>query len=235
MVLCSSTLTPMRARTSPRGWPATPSQRAGPGRGAGELRRAPAAADRGAGPRARSVGGAGCGRCSRRPPGRPRRSSPTRCCWRRTAGQTHQPRSGQPYHLHYVAAGAGLPARVRALTAAGLAHAIDDGAGHRLRVCGRRLRAAFVDTSRNGRRQFCSVRCANQVNVARHRLRHGRPQRGTSAGPDASPNQQTSPLVRLRETIPVRALVRSARRTRPARQPPRSPSHWITGSPGRSG
>ena len=80
--------------------------------------------------------------------------------------------SGQPFHLHYVAAGAGLPARVRALTAAGVAHAIDDGAGHRLRVCGRDgCGAAFVDTSRNGRRQFCSVRCANQVNVARHRLR----------------------------------------------------------------
>jgi predicted RNA-binding Zn ribbon-like protein len=79
---------------------------------------------------------------------------------------------GQPFHLHYVAADAGLPARVRALTAAGVAHAIDDGAGSRLRVCGRDdCGVAFVDTSRNGRRQFCSVRCANQVNVARHRLR----------------------------------------------------------------
>jgi predicted RNA-binding Zn ribbon-like protein len=79
---------------------------------------------------------------------------------------------GQPFHLHYVAADAGLPARVRALTAAGVAHAIDDGAGHRLRVCGRDgCGIAFVDTSRNGRRQFCGVRCANQVNVARHRLR----------------------------------------------------------------
>jgi predicted RNA-binding Zn ribbon-like protein len=80
--------------------------------------------------------------------------------------------SGQPYHLHYVAADAGLPARVRALTAAGVAHAIDDGAGHRLRVCGRDgCGTAFVDSSRNGRRQFCTVRCANQVNVARHRFR----------------------------------------------------------------
>jgi predicted RNA-binding Zn ribbon-like protein len=79
---------------------------------------------------------------------------------------------GQPFHLHYVAADAGLTARVRALTAAGVAHAIDDGAGHRLRVCNRDgCGIAFVDTSRNGRRHFCNVRCANQVNVARHRLR----------------------------------------------------------------
>ena len=79
---------------------------------------------------------------------------------------------GQPFHLHYVAERAGLPARVRALTAAGVAHAIDDGAGHRLRVCHRDgCGVAFVDTSRNGRRHFCSVRCANQVNVANHRLR----------------------------------------------------------------
>jgi predicted RNA-binding Zn ribbon-like protein len=33
---------------------------------------------------------------------------------------------------------------------------------------------AFTDSSRNGRRKFCSVRCANQVNVARHRGRQRR-------------------------------------------------------------
>ena len=46
------------------------------------------------------------------------------------------------------------------------------GAGERLRACGRAgCGVVFVDTSRNGRRRFCSVRCANQVNVANHRLR----------------------------------------------------------------
>ncbi|WP_326673293.1 CGNR zinc finger domain-containing protein [Streptomyces canus] len=30
---------------------------------------------------------------------------------------------------------------------------------------------AFVDTSRNGRREYCSVRCANNDAVARHRER----------------------------------------------------------------
>jgi len=70
---------------------------------------------------------------------------------------------------------AGLAARVRALTAGGLAHVIDDGSGFRLRVCQRAgCETAFLDVSRNGRRRFCSLRCANQVNVANHRLRQRR-------------------------------------------------------------
>jgi predicted RNA-binding Zn ribbon-like protein len=49
---------------------------------------------------------------------------------------------------------------------------IDDGAGSRLRACSRAgCSTVFIDTSRNGRRHFCSVRCANQVNVANHRRR----------------------------------------------------------------
>jgi predicted RNA-binding Zn ribbon-like protein len=49
---------------------------------------------------------------------------------------------------------------------------IDDGAGSRLRACSRAgCGTVFIDTSRNGRRHFCSVRCANQVNVANHRRR----------------------------------------------------------------
>jgi predicted RNA-binding Zn ribbon-like protein len=78
----------------------------------------------------------------------------------------------RPYHFHYAPVRSGLAARVKALTAAGLAHVIDDGAGSRLRACGRpRCGTVFIDTSRNGRRHFCSVRCANQVNVANHRRR----------------------------------------------------------------
>jgi predicted RNA-binding Zn ribbon-like protein len=77
-----------------------------------------------------------------------------------------------PYHFHYAAVRTSLAARVKALTAAGLAHVIDDGAGARLRACSRAgCSTVFIDTSRNGRRHFCSVRCANQVNVANHRLR----------------------------------------------------------------
>ena len=80
-----------------------------------------------------------------------------------------------PFHLHYAPVRAGLAARVRALTAGGLAHVIDDGSGFRLRVCQRDgCETAFLDVSRNGLRRFCSLRCANQVNVAKHRLRQRR-------------------------------------------------------------
>jgi predicted RNA-binding Zn ribbon-like protein len=80
--------------------------------------------------------------------------------------------AGLAFHLHYAPLQAGLAPRVQALTAAGLAHAIDDGAGTRLRSCDRAgCGTVFVDTSRNGRRHFCGLRCANQVNVANHRRR----------------------------------------------------------------
>jgi predicted RNA-binding Zn ribbon-like protein len=79
---------------------------------------------------------------------------------------------GLAVHLHYAPVRSGLVPRVMALTVAGLAHMIDSGAGARLRCCDRDgCGIAFLDTSRNGRRHFCSVRCANQVNVANHRLR----------------------------------------------------------------
>ncbi|WP_425086266.1 CGNR zinc finger domain-containing protein, partial [Streptomyces hainanensis] len=38
-----------------------------------------------------------------------------------------------------------------------------------LRVARRGCGLAYVDTSRNGRRAYCSVRCANNDAVARHR------------------------------------------------------------------
>jgi len=79
---------------------------------------------------------------------------------------------GMPFHLHYAPVRAGLTARVMALTAGGLAHVIDGGGGSRLRTCQRGgCGTAFLDTSRNGRRRFCSLRCANQVNVTNHRNR----------------------------------------------------------------
>lgn len=83
---------------------------------------------------------------------------------------------GLPFHLHYAPVQTDLAARVKALTAAGLAHVIDNGFGERLRACDRvGCATAFIDTSRNGRRKFCGVRCANQVNVARHRARRRGP------------------------------------------------------------
>ena len=86
--------------------------------------------------------------------------------------------AGRPHHFHYAPVETGLAARVRALTAAGLAYVIDGGGGTRLRACDRSgCDVAFIDTSRNGRRHFCGVRCANQVNVANHRQRRRDPSR----------------------------------------------------------
>lgn len=83
-----------------------------------------------------------------------------------------------PFHLHYAPLTDDLATRTKGLTAAGLAHVITEAGGQRLGSCHRAgCPTVFVDTSRNGTRHFCSVRCANIVNVANHRARR----RGGSA------------------------------------------------------
>ncbi|GAA1284991.1 CGNR zinc finger domain-containing protein [Saccharothrix xinjiangensis] len=75
-------------------------------------------------------------------------------------------------HLHFAPENAPTAHRVRAFTAAGLAHAVCDDPA-RLGRCARPdCRTAYVDTSRNGRRRYCTTRCANRVHVADHRRRH---------------------------------------------------------------
>lgn len=79
---------------------------------------------------------------------------------------------GRP-HLHYSATGADAATHIRAVTAAGLAYVVCSAGAERLGRCARHdCGLAFVDTSRNGRRASCSVRCANNDAVARHRERH---------------------------------------------------------------
>ncbi|MEV1011188.1 CGNR zinc finger domain-containing protein [Streptomyces sp. NPDC049881] len=75
---------------------------------------------------------------------------------------------GHAPHLHYSAPGADAAAHIRAVTAAGLAFVVCNAAPHRLGRCARCDRA-YVDTSRNGRRTYCTVRCANNDAVTRHR------------------------------------------------------------------
>ncbi|MCQ4206407.1 CGNR zinc finger domain-containing protein [Streptomyces longispororuber] len=78
---------------------------------------------------------------------------------------------GRP-HLHYSATGADAAAHIQAVTAAGLAYVVCSAGAERLGRCARHdCGLAFVDTSRNGRRVYCSVRCANNDAVARHRAR----------------------------------------------------------------
>lgn len=81
---------------------------------------------------------------------------------------------GRAPHFHYAEHDAPLVHRVKAYTAGGLAHALCDDP-HRIGRCDRPgCGTVFVDTSRNGRRRFCSTRCANQTHVADHRRRRRR-------------------------------------------------------------
>ncbi|WP_256987277.1 CGNR zinc finger domain-containing protein [Rhodococcoides fascians] len=58
------------------------------------------------------------------------------------------------------------------MTAGGLALFTVEAGGLRLGECSaHRCNLVFVDTSRNGRRAYCSTRCANGDAVARHRRR----------------------------------------------------------------
>ncbi|WP_427135311.1 CGNR zinc finger domain-containing protein [Pseudarthrobacter sp. S9] len=73
-------------------------------------------------------------------------------------------------HLHFASDEDDVVARVKAVTAGGLAIFAVGSDALRLGVC---LRAgcgiAFVDTSRNGLRSYCSARCGNNDAVQRHR------------------------------------------------------------------
>ncbi|MCF3106543.1 CGNR zinc finger domain-containing protein [Streptomyces roseoverticillatus] len=73
-------------------------------------------------------------------------------------------------HMHYSAVGADPAAHIKAVTAAGLSYVVCSAGPGRLGRCARgTCDRAFVDTSRNGRRSYCTVRCANNDAVARHR------------------------------------------------------------------
>ncbi|MCX4095950.1 CGNR zinc finger domain-containing protein [Nocardia sp. alder85J] len=78
---------------------------------------------------------------------------------------------GRAPHLHYALEDAPLDERVKAYTAAGLATLFCEDPG-RIGFCARPgCPLVFVDTSRNGRRRFCSTRCSTRVHVAEHRSR----------------------------------------------------------------
>jgi predicted RNA-binding Zn ribbon-like protein len=79
-------------------------------------------------------------------------------------------------HLHFVPDSADVLSRVKAVTAGGLAFVLCWEGGSRLGRCGRAgCGRVYVDTSRNGRRRYCSARCGNTEAVIRHRSRHTRP------------------------------------------------------------
>lgn len=75
-------------------------------------------------------------------------------------------------HLHYHPDDAAITTRVKATTAGRLATLLVDTGAERLGSCSASgCDTVFVDVSRNGRRTYCSPRCATRVNVAAHRSR----------------------------------------------------------------
>ncbi|MFG3699413.1 CGNR zinc finger domain-containing protein [Micromonospora sp. NPDC047620] len=90
-----------------------------------------------------------------------------------TAGAFLTTHDGLRPHLHFTPEDDDVVGRVRAVTAGGLAIFAVEAEGRRLGVCARSTCVTvFVDTSRNGRRDYCSTRCGNHDAVHRHRTRH---------------------------------------------------------------
>lgn len=82
------------------------------------------------------------------------------------------------WHLHYRDDDArSLPHVLSAVIGVGTALHVTTRGMHRLHRCaagatpGDPCAAVVVDTTRNGRQQYCSVRCANRAAVRRHRAR----------------------------------------------------------------
>jgi predicted RNA-binding Zn ribbon-like protein len=79
---------------------------------------------------------------------------------------------GWPYHVHATSPQAPLADRMAVDAAMAIADVIRTGELERLRVCAAAdCQDVLVDLSKNRSRRFCSVTCANRVNVAAYRSR----------------------------------------------------------------
>lgn len=92
------------------------------------------------------------------------------------AETTHRPyistHDGRAPHLHYSQETAPIDERVKAYTAFGLATLFCEDPTRIGRCAREGCGIVFIDTSRNGKRRFCSTRCSTRVHVAEHRRRH---------------------------------------------------------------
>ncbi len=95
---------------------------------------------------------------------------------RMLAASTAHPRltdhAGDGWHLHYRDDRLRLAALLFSLISVGTALHLAGRGMHRLRRCEvTECATVFADTSRTGRRRYCSHRCANRDAVRRHRAR----------------------------------------------------------------
>ncbi|WP_425863513.1 CGNR zinc finger domain-containing protein [Arthrobacter sp. TWP1-1] len=99
------------------------------------------------------------------------------------AAETAYPRltehDDEGWHLHYRDESQTLAHVLRAVFSVGTALHLTTRGMHRLARCaagqapGDPCTAVVVDVTRNGRQQYCSVRCNNRAAVRRHRVRTG--------------------------------------------------------------
>ncbi|MFF3013239.1 CGNR zinc finger domain-containing protein [Streptomyces sp. NPDC057939] len=84
-------------------------------------------------------------------------------------------REDEPWQMHFHGAGDSFAAGSSASCATALAPAVGGGLAGRLGVCRAdrcdRCDRVYVDTSRNGTRQFCSTACQNRTKAAAFRAR----------------------------------------------------------------
>ena len=79
---------------------------------------------------------------------------------------------GWDYHIHATSPGAPLADRIAVDAAMAIADVIRSGEFGRLRVCAADdCDDVVIDLSKNRSRRFCSLTCANRVNVAAYRSR----------------------------------------------------------------
>lgn len=80
--------------------------------------------------------------------------------------------NGLGLHMHYAPPSADLPLRFRAATLMYLSELVVQYGISRTGVCAAEgCDRVYADTSRSGRRRFCSESCANRTNVAAFRAR----------------------------------------------------------------
>ncbi|MFE2107431.1 CGNR zinc finger domain-containing protein [Kitasatospora sp. NPDC059463] len=96
---------------------------------------------------------------------------------RMLAAGTAHPRvtdhAGDGWHLHYREDDLPLGDLLFALVATGTAlHLVGRGMRRLGRCAVEECATVFADTSRTGRRRYCSARCANRDAVRRHRAKH---------------------------------------------------------------
>lgn len=78
-------------------------------------------------------------------------------------------------HFHYTRPDFPLVTRLLAYTAMGLATAVAMGAAERLGTCDAvDCEDAYIDTSRNAQKRFCSTTCTTRTNVKAYRERQSR-------------------------------------------------------------